>query len=118
MRRHPLLAVLIAATALLAGCGDDNQDPVLEPTPLSSPPTTASPDTGADDTGTSTDAGDDGDSRGDTDSGDDGSDDTSTTTTEADGDTVTTTSERLDPDDPDYPTVQPSPPVTYPEADG
>lgn len=123
MRRLPLLALLVAATALLAGCGDDNQDPVLEPTPLSSPPTTATADTGADDAGTGTDATtdtdtDDGD--GDGDSGDDtgSDDDTSTTTTEADGDTVTTTSERLDPDDPDYPTAQPSPPVTYPETDG
>ena len=43
---------------------------------------------------------------------------TSTTTTEAADDTVTTTSERLDPDDPNYPTVPPSPTVTYPETDG
>ena len=40
MRRFPLLALVIAVTALVAGCGDDNQDPVLEPTPLSAPPTT------------------------------------------------------------------------------
>ena len=118
MRRFPLLALVIAVTALVAGCGDDNQDPVLEPTPLSAPPTTAS--VGADDGGDTTDADattTDGD---DTEDGDDATDtdDSSPTTTEAGDDTVTTTSERLEPSDPDYPTAEPSPPVTYPEADG
>ena len=107
MRRFPLLASLIVATALLAGCGDDNQDPVLEPTPLSAPPTTATANTDGDDAGTDATTTDDGDDNGE---GDDDSDDndastTTTTEAEADGDTVTTTSERLDPDDPDYPTA-------------
>lgn len=113
MRRHLFVVLLLALTAFVASCGDDNEDPVLDPPSLSTPSTTAPP---ADTTTDATDDGDTTDDATDTDgTDDDPADSTSTTAPE---DVVTTTSERLDPDDPNYPTLPPSPTVTYPDTDG
>ena len=117
MRRHLLVVLLLALTALVASCGDDNEDPVLDPPSLSTP-STAAPDvdtTGDDSSDEGDDPATDGDET-DTD-GVDPDDPAATSTTEPE-DVVTTTSERLDPDDPNYPTLPPSPTVTYPETDG
>lgn len=117
MRRFQLLALVIGVAALLVGCGDDAQDPVLEPASPSSTSTTSSTPAEAGDDGAATD-----DTTSDTNDtlGDDGGgeDETVATTNDAADDTVTTTSERLSPDDPDYPTTQPSPPATYPATGG
>jgi len=109
MGRFHLVLAVVSVTALLAGCGDDNQAPVLEPASTSSTSPTSAP---------STDAIDDGagptDPTSETDEPIDDDAAGGTTSTAAPDATVTTTSERRDPGDPDYPTTQPSPPATYP----
>ena len=113
MRRHLFVVLLLALTALIASCGDDNEDPVLDPPTLSTPSTEApAVDPTADDTSTDVDGTDP--SADDTTNRTDDDPTASTSTTEPE-DVVTTTSERLDPDDPNYPTLPPSPTVTYPD---
>lgn len=116
--RLTLVAVIVALTAVISSCGDVAGEPRLEPTTTTTVADTSDSGEGDD---TSTDAVTEPDAES---SSSTTTEATQTATTEATDDTTTTvpapttSRERLDPDDPNYPTLPPSPTVTYPETGG
>jgi len=103
----PLFVVATIPAALASSCGDDAAEPELEPVATTTIPAETSDATGSETDATETDA--------------TGSETTTSaaapTTSTTEVPAPTTTRERLDPDDPDYPVLPPSPTVTYPDTD-